>query len=280
MERFSDRIGITQPKRQLQLDEMDEGLRNGLWNWACWLFGYRSRSHSGAGDNWHALASRGLWDEFFHRRVDELPRDVQKEVKGWFLGASWHDVYNFTEYLLTACRRVFDSYDDRRRQAETALNEYLEREMAGFRSIGGQLVPVTSPAEIAEIERAATPRAGFEGVSTHINKALELLSKKPEPDKENSIKESISAVEAAAKLLTGETSGGIDPALAILDKQKKLHPAFKLALSKLYAYTSDEDGIRHAILEEADVSFAEARFMLIACSAFANLLIESAGQPL
>jgi hypothetical protein len=78
--------------------------------------------------------------------------------------------------------------------------------------------------------------------------------------------------------LTGEASGGIDPALTILDKKKKLHPAFKTALSKLYAYTSDEDGIRHAILDEPNVSFAEARFMLVACSAFANLLVESAGS--
>lgn len=37
-----------------------------------------------------------------------------------------------------------------------------------------------------------------------------------------------------------------------------------------------EDGIRHAILEEPNVGFHEAKFMLVACSAFVNFLISKA----
>jgi len=40
----------------------------------------------------------------------------------------------------------------------------------------------------------------------------------------------------------------------------------------MYGYTSDEDGIRHAMLEEPDVGFEDAKFMLVACSAFINYL--------
>jgi len=57
-----------------------------------------------------------------------------------------------------------------------------------------------------------------EGVAERIDTALALLGKKPEPDYRNSIKESISAVEAVVKLLTGEKSGGIDKAIAVLEK--------------------------------------------------------------
>ena len=32
MDKFSDRLGITQPKELLQLEGMDEALRNSLWN--------------------------------------------------------------------------------------------------------------------------------------------------------------------------------------------------------------------------------------------------------
>ncbi len=39
---------------------------------------------------------------------------------------------------------------------------------------------------------------------------------------------------------------------------------------KLYGYSSDEDGIRHAILEEKEIGFDEAKFMLVACSGFVN----------
>ena len=58
-------------------------------------------------------------------------------------------------------------------------------------------------------------------------------------DYRNSIKESISAVEAAVKLITGESSGGIDKAIAILERSGNLHSALKAGLSKLYAYSSD-----------------------------------------
>ena len=55
--------------------------------------------------------------------------------------------------------------------------------------------------------------------------------------------------------------------------------ADRVALIKLYAYTSDENGIRHAEgLFENDVTFEEAEFMLVSCSAFVNYLIANYGK--
>jgi hypothetical protein len=61
-----------------------------------------------------------------------------------------------------------------------------------------------------------------------------------------------------------------------LSKKTELHGALKSAFNKLYGYTSDEDGIRHAILEEKEVGFDEAKYMIVACSAFVNFLISKA----
>ena len=45
------------------------------------------------------------------------------------------------------------------------------------------------------------------------------------------------------------------------------------AFRRLYGYASNEKGIRHALLEEtANVAEEDARFMIVACSAFVNLL--------
>jgi hypothetical protein len=56
-----------------------------------------------------------------------------------------------------------------------------------------------------------------------------------------------------------------------------MHPAFKKALLSLYGYTSDEAGIRHALLEdEARVDMHDALFMLGACASFATFLIGKA----
>ena len=53
----------------------------------------------------------------------------------------------------------------------------------------------------------------------------------------------------------------------------EIHGALKEAFMKLYGYAGDGKGIRHAgNLGGPDSTFAEAQFMLIACSAFLNYL--------
>ncbi len=55
-----------------------------------------------------------------------------------------------------------------------------------------------------------------------------------------------------------------------------LHGALKEGFSNLYGYTSSAEGIRHALLDESELSFEDAKFMLVSCSAFVNYLIVKA----
>jgi hypothetical protein len=55
-----------------------------------------------------------------------------------------------------------------------------------------------------------------------------------------------------------------------------MHPALRKSLSALYGYTSDEQGIRHAMLDEPKLTAADAKFLLVACSAFINYMKEKA----
>ena len=48
-------------------------------------------------------------------------------------------------------------------------------------------------------------------------------------------------------------------------------------MNKLYGYTSDEGGIRHSLLEQSSIDEAEAKFMIVACSAFVNFCIQRSG---
>ena len=60
-------------------------------------------------------------------------------------------------------------------------------------------------------------------------------------------------------------------------KSGSLRGAFRDCIEKLYGYTSDEKGIRHALLEkDAKVDLGDARFMVIACSALSNFLVARA----
>ena len=64
-----------------------------------------------------------------------------------------------------------------------------------------------------------------------------------------------------------------------MEKQHVLCGSLKKGFSALYRYTSNEGGIRHKLTDEdVQVTQAEARFMLIACSAFVNYLREMIGN--
>jgi hypothetical protein len=66
-------------------------------------------------------------------------------------------------------------------------------------------------------------------------------------------------------------------ALRVLEGKGQLHSALREAFKKLYGWTSDEDGIRHALMEESSLDFSDAQFMLVACCwAFIHCLISKA----
>ena len=73
------------------------------------------------------------------------------------------------------------------------------------------------------------------------------------------------------------TADVLSKALAKLEQKIAIHPAMKKGFTSLYAYTSDEGGIRHALLEDAaKVDEADALFMLGACAAFVSYLLNKA----
>lgn len=157
------------------------------------------------------------------------------------------------------------------------INEALERELSGYRLIGTQIVPITNEEELSSLELSLNHTDSFAGVRLHLGKALALFSRRSDPDYPNAVKESISAVESAAECALGSKSATLGNALKMLKKANpSLHPALFDGWSKLYGFTSDEGGIRHASADgSVKVDQAFAKYMLVSCSAFANYLIES-----
>ena len=100
-----------------------------------------------------------------------------------------------------------------------------------------------------------------------------MYSNRSKPDYRNSIKESVSAVEAMCKKLTNSKSA-LPAALTMLDKNLKvpMPGSLKGGFEKIYGYASSTHGIRHGFSEVQEVGEEDARFMLIACSAFVNYL--------
>ncbi len=161
---------------------------------------------------------------------------------------------------------------------ETAVNMYariLIDENQQYRIYRNQIVPLVSNEEMAEIESASA--TCFESVNRHIEKAWNHFADRKHPDYENSVKESISAVEAICCTITG-TSGAQATLGAAIKKLKDngvhIHGAMEKAFLALYGWASDENGIRHGGIDFKNVPAEDTKYMLVSCSAFVNYLIE------
>lgn len=198
--------------------------------------------------------------------------DLDKNLavfRKWYDQAEWYRIYDFVEIYLAflPTKDLSDAIDN--------FNGVLSAENAGYRVIGRQVVPITNEYEIKCIEQAQqTP---YNSINVHLKKATELFSRRPLPDYENSIKESISAVEAVCSIITGLS--GKNATLGKTIKKLKdygvhIHPSMENAFSSMYGYTSDEDGIRHGGIDFKWAPAEDAKYMLVSCSAFVNYLIE------
>lgn len=154
------------------------------------------------------------------------------------------------------------------------VNECLKREYIGYRFIGGMIEPISDTHEVNAIKEALATK--YDSVYEHISKANKHLSDRSNPDYENSVKESISAIEALCEIITG--AKGKEATLGnMLNKLKEngvvIHSSLNKAFHNLYGYTSDANGIRHAgDIGGPSTTFEEAKFMLVACCAFINYL--------
>ena len=157
------------------------------------------------------------------------------------------------------------------------MNLFFEKEYIGYRFIGKEIAPISDDVEFEAIDDATNTK--FKPVNEHISKAVKMLSDRNKPDYENSIKESVTAVETIGKILTG-TKGKEATLGNTLKKLEEngtiIHGGLRKAFEALYGYASDAKGIRHTgDIGGPDSTFEEAKFMLVSCCAFINYLIAS-----
>lgn len=273
-QKFSERIGLVKP-REISIDKIDIELRNTLWNFVVMILNTCDRYIY----PWIEF-SKILYVHFFKLPIDEIsPFNTTARGKLFdkYRLLKWFEVYDFIEITLQHLNELLNNHNNDK--LELLLNELLEREFSGYRSINLKIVPIINSSEIGSIREAiGNSKFQYVTISEHISKALNYLSKKPHGDYQNSIKESISAVEGVCKIIATTRSGGIKEALTILSSKINIHPALKEGYLKIYGYTSDEDGIRHPMLEDKKVGFAEAKYMLVSCSAFVNYIIDNSSK--
>lgn len=289
---FSERYGYTKPREAFQLESMDDQLRNMLWNIIESLV-LKPLIDCKCMD----LYANRLWHKFYKEPQNSIPLDyfgksfsyngIIDHINKNFYSYPWYKVYDYIEFtikFITEQKKIDGGlvffYHNKNINIENTINSNLKAEMAGYRIINGEVAPITNEDEIKGIEEAleSTNKPLLKSVNTHLKASLTKLSDRQNPDFRNSIKESISAVEAIVNIINGANKGTLGEALKKLKAKLPIHIALEKGFSSIYGYTSDASGIRHAIMDDAECDFDDAKYMLVSCSAFVNYLIGKASK--
>jgi hypothetical protein len=276
MDLFSFRNKITTPDNTIQLETASKDLRIGIWNvLEIHLWKKYQSDYLDTDAEFKSLFIQ-LWVSYFKFNLNTLSnlwRNTYTTISRKFSEFEWYEIYNFIEFVL-ANSPMWVYQED----LINDLNEVLQREFSGYRVIDNLVVQITSESEINEISEAI--EGSSSSSKTHLQTALKLLSDKKRPDYRNSIKESISAVESLCREISEDKKAELGKALSKIKNTGKvqIHGALQSAFTQLYGYTSDSSGIRHSLLEESNLDFEDAKFMLVSCSAFINYLIVKADK--
>ncbi len=277
---FSQANGYEELPKPLALEEISNDARRNLWDllWDSAWYEWGTSSQ---------LRLDNAWFEVFktsHSTFLKLPADEFDAAPRILYG-------KYKALVLTSLplHRLFDLWQIFLRHDYCPIEftggtgkVFAECQLAYMVDTGNPptILPAVTPQEGKTLTAALRQlkEGGYSGAQTHLREAGVQINA---GEWAESVQESINAVESVARQLDPKNANTLDSALNSLDKQVRIHPALKNALSNLYGYTSDEQGIRHAILDmpESPVGRDEAVFMLGACASFVTyLLSKSRGQ--
>lgn len=274
---FSERNGCVDPTDVMILGEVPKVVANAISSALCRVFqAFKSNpwrisiEHCG-----EQTLAQSIWTDFMNEdlaKFDLMFDRGYKDISNWITSDAtpWYKKLDLVEFITEKLSSLNKSKSE---QFVEEINEQFERLKFGYRLISGTVVDIVSEDEIKSIQTAIDN--SMEQVAGHLKKALALHSKRPKPDYANSIKESITAVEAYLRNATGKNKFG-DALKEWQRKYSNIHPILYTAMDKLHAYTNQPDvGARHALMDSSSEYIpqsSESMYMLVTCSAFINYL--------
>ena len=272
---FSERYGYTKPSDVIIREQITPEIESAICNSFSFLQNDISYRELGYEHSEYPDLEKFIWVYFLNKKIknyynQEVVIPFLESKVDWFKKIDCIDeTLKYLDYIKNKNQINQKAYLN----FISNLNSNFVRLNFAYRIIDNKVVEITSKEEIIAIETAI--EESNEIVKSHLRKALELYALRPEGDYCNSIKESISAVEAYCREKTGENTLG--DALKKLEKVGIVIPnILKTAFEKLYAYTNQPTtGIRHALMDSSGTyvpKAEEALFMIVSCSAFINYL--------
>jgi len=272
---FSQRTGHAAIPPQLKIGEISQELRRFL-HYAI-LKDLEADTRDGYSepyldDRW-SLIARDMWVRVAKQPADSFPGYTwtRNYIKATIEGGPLPEAFDLVEFIVRHKNFEAEPRDE-------VAQAFVDARSA-YRLYNKAIVVVGTEEQAAAFAKAIADAEGRSatGARKHLIDAGALLRK---GDWAGSVRDSIHAVESVAVLLT-PTENTLGAALKVLDKQGHLHGSLKAAFDKLYGYSSDQEGVRHALVfdGEANVDETDALFMLGACASFVSYLLARVPAP-
>ena len=266
---FSDRTGLSTLNTTIQVDDFNSETRVYLQNQLLHFIDEHLRLNVYLDrDDFMLMIAEKAFNLEADSRIYYTKDQIFNIISGVFRNGKYYEILDLIEYFSDVISFKINYDDFEKEDYCIFFNGCFEKEFIGYRFVNGVIVQSIDEEANKSIENAAS--TDYDIINKHISKAVSLLSGR-DKDPENSIKESVSAVEYLCNVLAGTHNFELSKAIAVMDKKKKLHPCMKSMIEKIYGFASDEEGIRHSTKDGiTSVSFNDALFILVTCSAFIN----------
>lgn len=267
---FSQREGLVQLPTQLKLGQVSAELRR-LIDYYIGLEIEREESFGVSGGyfdgSWKRLA-KDFHVLFLKKNATTYKNssyDFRRLVETVCTKAKFGQLFDFVEFFIMHSASSQELKND--------LTSAFVAARAAYRVVDAEIVAIGTEQQAEAFEAAVAAAEAAEAIAARKH----LVSAGKELRLSNwagSVRESIHAVESMVLKFAPEAKT-LGAALSVLERDGHLHGSLKSAFGKLYGYSSDEEGVRHALVfgDVAHVDEADALFMLGACASFVSYLI-------
>ena len=240
--RFSERNGHIEVLPQLGLGEISKQLCRQL-DYYVQLEIERNRipyNKAYLNETWERL-TRDLWVLHFDRDISQHSRRTAEWTEFFsrqFANSDFVQIFDLIELLL--------GHSKSSELMKAEVRDAFSRLRTAYRIVDNLVVAIGTEeqAQAFVAALANTEKIGALGARTHLREAATYLR---HGQWSESVRESIHAVEAMALRISLE-SGTLGKSLDKIQSNGHLHGGLKNAFKVLYGYSSDEEGVRHAMV--------------------------------
>ena len=246
---FSQRHGYEALPQPMRLEEISDALRREIWNAVrALLLSYRK----GFSVDSYYLHTNG--QKFIERAFGKFQKRSEDEVStiyGRVMNICKNVVTTHQFNLVLDFLEIMIDEQKGSREFGDRIKELFESHGAAYRleisAFDCQFIPCASKEQGDAVQEAfeTLREGGMDGATTHLRGAAGHIN--AEPIRRLYLRQHSCGGVGSPRVLDPKASKTLTPALNSLEKAGVLkHRALKEAFAKLYGYTSDEQGIRHA----------------------------------